>query len=106
MSCSVTSCIRQNRTLSTKGVEYYYKNNRTTYNNVLYPRLSNNAKSKPLKQQFEAIAHSLRNELSNPKHNLKRDLENKEKEMRMLFDFRDMLRSDKKGIYKRIRADY
>lgn len=105
--CAITKLsldigIRQNRTLSTKGVEYYYNNNRTTYNNVLYPRLSNNAKSKPLKQQFETIAHSLRNELSNPRHNLKRDLENKEKEMRMLFDFRDMLRSDKKGVYKEI----
>lgn len=104
--CKVTGLnldigIKQNDVLSTKGVEYYYKHHRDIYNKILYPRLSERMKSKPLKKQFEAIAHSLRNERSNPRNNLRRDLRNLEQGVNMLFCYSDMLRSDKKNIYKR-----
>ena len=106
--CKITSLsldigIKQNDVLSSKGVEYYYLNERDTYNKVLYPRLSEKMKSNSIKKQFEAIAHSLRNERSNPrnnpKNNLRRDLKNLEKGFSMMFDFADMLRDDKVDIY-------
>lgn len=106
--CKITSLsldigIKQNDVLSTKGVEYYYLNERDTYNKVLYPRLTEKMKSESLGKQFEAIAHSLRNERSNPrnnpKNNLRRDLKNLEKGFSMMFDFVDMLRDDKVEIY-------
>lgn len=104
--CKVTGLnldigIKQNDVLSTKGVGYYYQYHRDIYNKILYPRLSERMKSKPLKKQFEAIAHSLRNERSNPRNNLRRDLRNLEQGVNMLFCYTDMLRSDKKNIYKR-----
>ena len=92
--------IRQNDVLSAKGVEYYYNNDRVSYNELLYPRLSKRMKNKPLKKQFSEIAHSLRNQRSNPRNNLKRDLENLEQGVSMMFCYTDMLRSDKKQIYK------
>lgn len=103
--CRVTNLsleigIKQNEVLSTKGVKYYYQNKREIYDTVLYPRLSQRMRSKPLNKQFEAIAHSLRNERSNPRNNLKRDLKNLEQGVPMLFCFTEMLRSDKKLIYK------
>ena len=103
--CRVTNLsleigIKQNEVLSTKGVKYYYQNERELYGTVLYPRLSQRMRSKPLNKQFEAIAHSLRNERSNPRNNLKRDLRNLEQGVPMLFCFTEMLRSDKKLIYK------
>lgn len=103
--CKVTNLsleigIKQNDVLSTRGVKYYYLNERELYDTVLYPRLSQRMRSKPLNKQFEAIAHSLRNERSNPRNNLKRDLRNLEQGVPMLFCFTEMLRSDKKLIYK------
>lgn len=106
--CKITSLsldigIKQNDVLSTKGVEYYYLNERNIYERVLYPRLTEKMKSESLGKQFEAIAHSLRNERSNPrnnpKNNLRRDLKNLEKGFSMMFDFVDMLRDDKVDIY-------
>ena len=103
--CKVTGLslnigIKQNEVLSTKGVKYYYQNERELYDTVLYPRLSQRMRDKPLNKQFEAISHSLRNERSNPRNNLKRDLRNLEQGVPMLFCFTEMLRSDKKLIYK------
>lgn len=104
--CKITSLnlnigIKQNDVLSTKGVKYYYLNEREIYNEKLYPLLSEKMKSKSLEKQFEAISHSLRNKKSNPRNNLKRDLKNIAQGVPMIFDFADMLREDKKEIYKK-----
>lgn len=102
--CKVTSLsleigIKQNEVLSAKGVEYYYQNERAIYDKVLYPRLSDKWKDKPLEKQFSEIAHSLRNERSNSRNNLRRDLRRREQDVKMMFDFSEMLRVDKRTIY-------
>lgn len=51
------------------GVQYYFENYKDIYLAVLYPRLSEGWKNQPLKVQFKEIAHSIRNEHNNPKHN-------------------------------------
>lgn len=104
--CTVTGLsldigIKQNDVLSTKGVEFYYHNKRKVFYSTLYPRLSDKMKLKPLKKQFEEIAHSLRNSRSNPRNNLKRDIKNLEQGNKMLFCYTDMLRKDKQEIYKK-----
>lgn len=99
LSLDINTNPRQQKTLSAKGVEYYYLNERDMFDKVLYPLLTDKAKSKSLEYQFKAIAQIIRNNRSNAPNNLKRDLRKRYKGVNMIFDIEDMICKDKECIY-------
>lgn len=68
--------------LSIAGIKYYYLNDEKTFQ-LLEKRLSNKWQSENLFTRITEIAHSIRNEFNNPKHNYQRDSEHRG---RKLFD--------------------
>lgn len=105
--CEVTSLsleigIKQGTYLSAKGVEYYYYNDRESYDKILLPRLSAKWQESELNIQFKEIAHSIRNEKYNPKNNprnnLKTSIKVRDNGVLNLFDYSVMLREDKRKI--------
>jgi hypothetical protein len=84
--------------LCTTGVKYYYENKPKTYKE-LEKRLSQRWKDKPLKIQFQEIAHSIRNEYFNQKNNTRRSIENIYQEKTLpLFDKATYISEEKKRI--------
>ena len=109
--CKVTGLsldigIRQGAYLSAKGVEYYYLNNLDIFTNELLPRLSTKWKDSPLKIQYREIAHSIRNELYNPKNNprnnFKRDAGKIMNGCIQLFSLAETIRPDKRRLYEEV----
>jgi len=58
--------------LSVAGIKYYYQNDSAIYN-YLESMLTDKWKREPLKTRFREIAHYIRNEFNNPRHNYNRD---------------------------------
>lgn len=98
--------VKSNRTLTAKGVEYYYKNDRSTYDKILYPYIENSKyNSSSLDVQFREIAHKIRsrkyNPINNPKNSLKKSIELRTIEgMDLMFSFDVMISEDKRDICK------
>jgi len=109
--CKVTGLsldigIKQREFLSAKGVEYYHLNNLDIFTNKLLPRLSTKWEDSPLKIQYREIAHSIRNELFNPKNNprnnFKRDAGKITNGCSLLFSLAETIRPDKRQLYEEV----
>jgi hypothetical protein len=61
--------------LCVTGIRYYYNFEREIYEKFLKPRLSAKWQHETLGIQFREIAHSIRNQHNNPRHNNRRDID-------------------------------
>ena len=93
--CDVTGLplvvdIKQRSYLSARDVEFYYNNHKEIYDIILAVRLSKKWLDQDLKIQFREIGHSVRNEKSNFRRNVRRLESNG-----LLFGIDVMIRPDK-----------
>ena len=65
---------KESEFLCRSGIRFYYENYSGIWKYYLLPRLSEKQKLKSLTAQFDEIAHSIRNEYNNQKHNTRRGI--------------------------------
>jgi hypothetical protein len=63
---------KNSKFITISGIMWYYKHEIEIYYQFLAIRLNKNYQKKDLKSQFRMIAHSIRNEDSNPRNNTRR----------------------------------
>jgi hypothetical protein len=85
---------KNSRFLSYTGVKWYYENDIDTFN-LLLSRLSPLSKNKTLHEQFMSIAHSVRNEESNPRNYTRRKIEKLLLERNCLFNNKQLIDRNK-----------
>ncbi len=77
---------KNSKFLSFTGTKWYYENDKKTFDNILKPRLTNNCLKKNIEIQLREIAHSIRNEDSNPRNNTRRAIRKLVNEQGSLFN--------------------
>lgn len=82
---------KNSRFLSYTGVKWYFENDRVTYKKILEPRLTKACKKKDPNCQFRSIAHSIRNQDSNPRNNSRRAIRKLLEETDCLFDNKKLI---------------
>lgn len=85
---------KNSKFLNISGIKYLYNNHNEIFKNNLLPRLSEKWINEPLKIQFREIAHSIRNEYFNKKHNCRKSI-NKVLKMPSLFDNIKLIKPEK-----------
>lgn len=83
--------------LCDSGIRFLFENDAETFAKLKTERLSQKWQSEPIEVQFREIAHSIRNEYFNPRHNATRDIKNLYSHP-VLFDFEPFIRLDKMRI--------
>ena len=86
---------RNSKFLSYTGVKWYFEHDRKTYEKILEPRLTENCKRKEPIIQFKEIAHSIRNEDSNPRNNTKRAVKKLLEDKNSLFNNMQLIDKNK-----------
>lgn len=82
---------KNSKFLSYTGVRWYYENDIDTYNNILVPRMGLLSKDKTLPEQFKSIAHSVRNEESNPRNYTRKKINKLLLERNCLFNNKQLI---------------
>jgi hypothetical protein len=88
---------RGSQFLCDSGIRFLFKNDPETFDKLKTERLSPKWQNEPINVQFREIAHSIRNEFNNPRHNATRDIKNLYSHP-VLFDFVPFIRPDKMRI--------
>jgi len=80
--------------LCDSGIRFLFENDPETFAKLKTERLSQKWQNEQIEVQFREIAHSIRNEFNNPRHNATRDIKNLYS-YPVLFDFVSFIRPDK-----------
>lgn len=91
--------------LNISGIRFLFETDQNDFKKLRMKRLSPKWYSEPFEVQFREIAHSIRNEFNNPRHNAIRDIKNLY-EYPALFDLEPFIRPEKMkmaGLYQNLR---
>jgi len=83
--------------LCVSGIKFLMETDQITFNKLIVERLSSKWDNEPFEVQVREIAHSIRNEFYNPRHNAKRDIQNL-LSYPVLFDVVPYIRPDRMSV--------
>jgi len=83
--------------LCVSGIQSLMETDQITFNKLRFERLSPKWRNEPFEVQVREIAHSIRNEYNNPRHNAKRDIQNL-LSYPVLFDLVPFIRPDRMRV--------